>query len=362
MNRKNTMTNLSQNPNPRSRLRISLACALAGLAAALSAPGCSSAPMQAPVERSDAMREYKAEKDALDSSRTISPGFLLKITHSNDSSITGEYRVSFKGELKLPYKVKVNAAGRTTEELSRDLVSAYSSFFKGRNNITVDIIARDYLIEVRGLVKKPGVYSVKVDTSIEELVSLAGGLASNAEGGGSGAPGGPGRPEYIRIVRMDYRKANSAPAIRWVRLTDYFLKYDIRNEVLWRGGEQLFFQVTGDQGAVRNQSQTFQLLGEIKNPGEYAIQNDASFFTYITRAGGQMTTADLANVTVIRRSTGEAHVYDINHASPSPELAPGDVVLVKAIDTRTGLLERLSPLFISIGSLTVSIILAISTL
>src|SRR5262245_19854310 len=92
-----------------------LACA----AAAALVSACSSAPVSQSQSKSDAAREYAVEKESLESSTVIAPGFLLRITHGADESISGEYKVSFKGELKLPYKVKAVAAGKKPEQLAQ---------------------------------------------------------------------------------------------------------------------------------------------------------------------------------------------------------------------------------------------------
>lgn len=329
----------------------------------LMSSGCSSAPVSPGPAKPDPAHEYAIEKESLETSQVISPGFMLKIRHGADEGISGEYRVSFKGDLKLPYKVKVDAAGKTTDELAQDLVKAYGSYFKSRNTVKVDIASREYFIELRGLVKKPGVYAVKLDTSIEEAIALAGGLTSSVgDAQASASTAASAKPEYLRIVRRDFRSKENPPQIRWIRLTDYFLKYDIKNEVLWRGGEQLFFQVTGDPNVVKPLSQTVQIIGEVRQPGEYAIQPGSDLHTYLTRAGGPTSSANLEDVVVIQKVNNDSNSYNISKSMAVAEVAPGDVILVKAIDARLGFFERLGPLFISIGSFALSIVIAIATL
>lgn len=344
------------------RLKFKNGLYMIGLFAALTAAtGCSSKQIKQTGAQRDLVREYQIEKEDLEKSNIVSPGFTLRIRHGADENISGDFKVAFNGELKLPYKITITAAGVSTQELADRIEKAYRSYFKIKNVVTVDIVKREYLIEVRGLIEKPGVYEVKVDTSLEEVISTAGGLP----GGKAGDTGSnvPNHPEWVRIVRTNYAAPNDRPFVKWVRLTDYFLKYDVRNEMLWRGGERLFFQISGDPEASKSSaSQTVQVLGEVMKPGEYALQNNLDLYSYIARAGGPTSSADLENIMIVQRSRDTSQTIDLSDGTQTIELQPGDVILVKVISTRTPFLERVGPLLISLASLVVSSLLLVISL
>lgn len=335
-----------------------IACFL--ITAALFAGGCSSAPVRARTEKTDPVREYAREKEKLEKTDVVSPGFTLRIHHSADEEISGEFKVNFKGQLKLPYNITVKAGGVTTDELAEKLAKSYSPYFKVKNTVTVEIARREYLIEIRGLVQKPAVYAVKLDTSIEEVIAMSGGLQGSA-GVGDGKGAAPSsKPEYIRIVRPDFMNPSGESSVHWVRLTDYFLKYDVRNEVLWRGGEELFFQMTGDPDAVRQaKSETIQVIGEVHKPGEYPVRPGADLLNYIAGAGGPTSTADLSNVVVMLKEEDDSDTHDVSKSTKIVDLAPGDVILVKSTVTKPSSFERFGPVFISLGSLVVSVLLVL---
>ena len=343
-------------------LRIKNRLCMIGLLSALTlVVGCSSAPVKKSGLEGDAQREYQQAKDQLEKSNVVSPGFTLRIRHGADENISGDFKVAFNGELKLPYKVTVEAAGVTTEEVAARVEKAYRSYFKIKNNVTVDIVKRQYLIEARGLIEKPGIYDIKVDTSLEEIISSAGGLP----GGKAGETGSniPNRPEWVRIVRPNYSAPNERPFVKWVRLTDYFLKYDVRNEILWRGGERLFFQISGDPDAAKGTaSQTVQVLGEVMKPGEYPLQTGLDLYSYIAQAGGPTSSADLEQIMIVQRSRDSSQNVDLSDGTKTVELQAGDVILVKVISTRTPFLERVGPLLISLASLVVSSLLLVISL
>lgn len=321
--------------------------------------GCASKKVQLAQSTVDPEEVYAQEKETLEKTKQISPGFTIRIRHSADNEISGEYRVGFNGVLRLPYKVVVKAAGLTTEELAARLEKSYSSYFKANNTVTVEIAAREYIVEVRGLVQKPGNYSVKLDTSLEEIISMAGGLGGGAEGKSAATAA---KAEWVRIVKPDFMSASGKPGVGWVRLSDYFAKYDVSNEILWRGGEQLFFQLTGDPEALRKRSTTVQILGEVHKPGEYPISSDTDLYTYITRAGGHTGSADLTNVTIIHKSNNSSDSYDLSDHTKFIDLAPGDLILVKSMNTKQSTIERVAPVALSISSIITSVFLIVFVL
>jgi protein involved in polysaccharide export with SLBB domain len=320
---------------------------------------CSSAPVTVRSTGEDAAQAYEKEKNRLEKTNVISPGFTLRIRHSADESISGEFKVNFKGQLRLPFKVALRAAGLTTDELAAKLVAAYAPYFKVKNNVSVDIAGREYIIEVRGLVEKPGQYAIKLDTSLEEIISMSGGLPSGADAEGKTA----GKPEWVRIVRPVFRGDAESTTVRWVRLTDYFLRYDVRNEVLWRGGEQLFFQITGDPDALKTaRSQTLQIMGEVHKPGEYPLQSGADLYAYLASAGGPTGTADLGSVLLVHKARDTSSTVDLTKGTAIVDMDAGDVIMVKSTQGRAGFFERVGPTLISLGTLVVSTLLLIITL
>ncbi len=322
---------------------------------------CSSAPTQKNENDEDALKNYTELKRTLEKSNIVSPGYKLRINHSADSEVSGIYKVDYKGNLQLPLNVKIRAAGLSLTALAQKLELAYSGFYKIKNTVSVDINSREYLIEVRGLVQKPGIYTVKLDTSMEEVMALAGGLA-----GAGGVSSGDGKAagtkaEFVRIVTPEFMAEGSdkgVTPVRWIRLTDYFLRYNPSNEVLWRGGEQLFFQMSADAGAVAAGSQTIQVLGEVHRPGEYPLQSGLDLHWYVGQAGGPTSTADLTNILIIKKSTDDIDTVTFASASKPLNLSPGDVILVKSTQFKPSMLERIGPFFVSLGSLFVSVLVA----
>lgn len=295
--------------------------------------------------------DFAREKNALEASNIIAPGFVLKIEHRADSSITGKYTVDFDGKVKLPYKKDILIAGQTPDQAAQSIRSAYRSFFKTNNTVKVDIEEKKYLVEIRGLVQNPGRYTVRLDSSIEELAAQAGGFQSEP---GEGKETSKVKPEYLRIERRDFESGRKQD--RWFHLQSYFYRFDSDPELLWRGGERLFFLLVADPNAnVKRRWQTIQILGSVHSPGEFPVQSNSDLYNYIGSAGGPTGEADLKSVTVIRRSEGNTRTYDLTRNRGAVALKPGDIVLVKAIDMRPNTFEKI----LSYSSSAASIALAV---
>ena len=83
---------------------------------------------------------------------------------------------------------------------------------------------------------------------------------------------------------------------------------------------------------VASDNLVLQVLGEVKNPGEYRYRRNADFYYYLAKAGGPTNSAALNQIEVVRGTTGNRSSvnYDLNEARSVPVLAPSDVVIVHA--------------------------------
>src|SRR6266568_1955925 len=107
---------------------------------------CATEKTAPPNSRVHTQAEYETEKAQLKNTNIVSPGFILRIKHSADASISGDFEVAFNGELSLPYKVMVQAAGQTSDELRDTIARAYSSYFKNSDTVSVEIVKRRYRV------------------------------------------------------------------------------------------------------------------------------------------------------------------------------------------------------------------------
>jgi polysaccharide export outer membrane protein len=91
-------------------------------------------------------------------------------------------QVADNGTVNLPLIGDVAAAGRTAQELERDLVKRYGAKYLQSPQVTVSV--KEYnsqRVTIEGSVKTPGVYPVRGKGSLLQFIATAGGLDPNAD-------------------------------------------------------------------------------------------------------------------------------------------------------------------------------------
>ena len=224
--------------------------------------------------------------------------------------------MSFNDTLRLPYKVQVSTAGLNDDQLQSAIRDGYKSYFRSPKDLKVIVKRNEFLVDARGLIKKPGQYVIQKESSLDELIAAAGGLQESSSTDKS--------PKYVRITGPD---GNA-----FVRLADYYAGGKDLSPT-WQGGETLFFQsdnsLSDGKGAGRS---AVSILGQVKNPSEYSVESQGNFYTYLVKAGGPTDRADLSNVTLLRAENGQE--YGLNFSAMDfkkiPPIRGGDTLIVNA--------------------------------
>lgn len=251
----------------------------------------------------------------------IAPGFLVNLHCLTDSKLNGDYRVSFDGDLQLPYDITVNTTGLSVSQLQHKLEDLYRPYFKTASEIEVRVKERHYWVDVRGLVDKPGRFLVEPEASLDLVIGLAGGTSKDSP------------PLYVRIQK--------GQKVFIVDLNQYYQRGEDHPQILgWIGGEVLFFQreiaaASGEKTPSSQYRLPIYMLGEVRKPGEYTVPPGSDFVDTLVQAGGFTEKADLDDIEIVRRAGGVKRVYDFSWSefqrAPSP--LQGDVILVHADNT-----------------------------
>jgi polysaccharide biosynthesis/export protein len=116
------------------------------------------------------------------SSYRVGPLDLLDISVFNVPELSKSVQVSGSGTINLPLLGEMTAAGKTTEELERELTKKLGE--KYLQNPQVTVLVKEYnsqRVTVEGAVKKPGIYPITTDTSLLQLVAMAGDFESMSD-------------------------------------------------------------------------------------------------------------------------------------------------------------------------------------
>ncbi|MES2802061.1 MAG: polysaccharide biosynthesis/export family protein [Bdellovibrionota bacterium] len=268
--------------------------------------------------------------EIMSSKTEVRPGYQIQMTSTVDDKLSGQVRVELNGELKLPYGGSVQAAGLSVQALSDKINAELRKFYKADPQVSIRISDRKYLIEVRGLVQKPGVILVSEFEKVENIIKKSGELSLAKE---------------ARVVQI-VRGQNSF----YIDLEEYFQGRDMNLSPKWYGGEKVFFiQATTALG--EENSASVQILGDLRNPGAMAFKDGANLYQYITKAGGPTQTSDLDRVQVIRQTANGPVVTEgtAEEIAQHIKLEAGDTVFMGSSNASTT--ERIVQMGASIASI-----------
>ena len=269
----------------------------------------------------------------------IAPGNLMHIVCADDKKIDGDFRVEFDGTIKMPYDVKVKAAGLTLTEFKTALQTQYRSFFRSPPQLVVSFSDHKLALRADGLVDKPGEYLISQSGSIDELIAQAGGLQKGQDREAA---------RYARIVDGQYRAL--------LKLSDFY-SGSAGKAPVWRGGETVFFQNEGSGiGDMLGMDKRYvQVLGQVRTPGEIAYRDNANFFYYLVQAGGPTDRAAMSRLVLVRSDGAKLQTvkFSVNEPEEIPQIQGGDIVLIQA-DNPTDF-ERDTSLFGNIAGFMSSI-------
>jgi len=111
----------------------------------------------------------------------LAPGDAISVRVFNQESISGRTRVRPDGRVTIPFVNDVPAAGRTTEDLAKNLQTMLREFVK-QAVVTVSLEeAAQTQLSVLGEVTKPGVYAIdRSNQGVLRALAAAGGLTEFA--------------------------------------------------------------------------------------------------------------------------------------------------------------------------------------
>ena len=249
----------------------------------------------------------------------IAPGNLFYVGHPSDEKLTGRYRVDFEGKLRLPYRVVVNVEGKSFSDVKEEILKAYSKFFqKGVESVKVSLLRRDYWLEVRGMVKKPGRYLVKENDSLDLVIDSAGGLQGDLA------------TDYLSAsIEQDKYSYK-------VLLNSYFEADSERAPMRWIGGDSIFVSKIDLASASADEVPFVTVLGGVPRPGKVLYQPKAGLYYFLDKSGGVIPGLGYDECYVFRNTKEGIKKIQFSFDEPKsiPVIFPGDTVYMNT-DVRT---------------------------
>jgi polysaccharide export outer membrane protein len=116
-------------------------------------------------------------KTSTTQSYTIGPADVLEISVFKVPELSKTVQVADTGTINFPLVGEVPAAGKTTQQLERDLTAKLGDKYLQNPQVTVMISQNNsQRVTIQGAIATPGVYPIKGETTLLELVAVAGGF------------------------------------------------------------------------------------------------------------------------------------------------------------------------------------------
>jgi protein involved in polysaccharide export with SLBB domain len=227
--------------------------------------------------------------------KLIAPGDLISISYNQDSKLNGRFRVSFDGYLKLPYALKEYVVGISFLDLSTLIRSKYTSMYKNVDEISIILSERKRWVQVVGDITLSGYRLIDINADITQILTPK---ETNL------------LPSTEERKKLKYLKIKWNDTIRIFDLKKYFNNEIAWADRKWHGGEILSFQ--SNVAPDDSEFPMIRVMGEVSDPGSFELESDKDFYSYILKAGGVKSTANLEHLYLIRGEQFKRKIYEFS--------------------------------------------------
>jgi polysaccharide biosynthesis/export protein len=253
---------------------------------------------------------------------------LIEVTVFESADLGGTGRVSASGVVSLPLIGAIEAAGKTTQEVERSIEEAFKAKYVHDPHVTV--LVREYAsqpVSIVGAVKVPGIYQMKGQRFLLDMLATAQGIDPIAAG------------QTIQVIRRAGESPESARAIN-VGVEDLFQN----------GKTELNIPIQpGDIINVLQAGSVF-VVGEVVRPGEFPLRQGKALTVgqAIALGSGLTREAKKAACKIIRlHPDGTKEEIPVNVGKifdgslTDVALMPNDIFFVPSNKVKSGLIRTL---------------------
>ena len=121
-------------------------------------------------------KQAQAEIVADSNQYVIGPEDVLYIHTWKEETLSRTVPVRMDGKISIPLIDEVQAAGLTPLQLKEILIEKFKKFIDNPSVSVIVMEANSFKVYVSGQVKTPGVYRIRSETSLMQIIPMAGGF------------------------------------------------------------------------------------------------------------------------------------------------------------------------------------------
>jgi protein involved in polysaccharide export with SLBB domain len=255
-----------------------------------------------------------------DSQYVVGPGDILQLAVPQVPSLDRQLAVRPDGMILLPMAGEMRASGLTLAQLEDQIVRRLADFNRGVTTVSVSVSEfKSKSIYVLGRVVTPGKYAYADPINLFDLIREAGGFAEDA----------------LRTrVKVVHRQGNEEK-IEYANVESSLNNGNLDGLPMVRAGDTII--VSKRNGTQEVGADGVQVIGEVRAPSIYALEDVTDMVGMLLLAGGPMETSKLDKVRLVRTDASGVTVsreYNIQAylergvASQNPECQAGDTIYV----------------------------------
>jgi polysaccharide export outer membrane protein len=227
------------------------------------------------------------------------------------TTLSGRYQIGTDGAFEFPLIGRVEARGKDTEALARELTDKLGKGFLKKPQVSVSVAEyASQRVYVVGEVRQPGVLAIAGQVTLLGAISKAGGLTDTAggelvlvrpaEAGSAPGPTMPSDPRATIVFRASTRDLRTGTLAR--------------NDVL-HAGDTVFVP----------RAQSFQVLGQVRSPGAFTFEPGMTVLRALSLAGGATELGAVNRLKIIRTSSTTQTEIRVKYQD---SIQPGDTLFV----------------------------------
>ena len=237
----------------------------------------------------------------------VGPQDVINVRIYGEEKLSGRIRVDSDGTFPFEYLGRVKAEGMTPAQIEGYLTKALGDGYLRNPQISVEVVEyRSQSVFVTGEVRSPNKYSLPGNSTLMDLLTLAGSVTPNAG-------------NWVQITHARKGVELLGPTAS----TEYDMRVNLRD--IQTGKAQNIKMRDGDTIFVPKAERVW-VVGQVRNPQGVIYDEGMTVFEAIAAAGGITEKGSNSRIEIIRIENGRRKSID---AKQTDLLRPGDQVNVR---------------------------------